>query len=187
MRQEGSLSDVRPFRGALTRTAAAAGVGVLAAWAALAFNAVGSIFVTGAPSELLHLLRVYATFHHGAEALRADVHAPAAIATSMFLYTATGALLGAPLYLVYRRWFGWHTAPWRALNAAWLGVVMWLVNYYAVLTWAQPLALRILRYEGERRPYITEHIPGWVAAVTHVTFVAVVLLLQEPTKLTPRE
>ena len=182
MQRAGSLSDVRPPRDTIRRLAAAAGVGVVAAWAALAFNAVGSIVVTGGPVEPLHLLRVYATFRYGAEALGADMHAPATVGTSILLYSVTGAAIGAPLYLVYRRWFGWHTATWRVLNSVWLGVAMWLVNYYGVLSWAQPLALRALRYGGEPRPYIAEHIPGWVAAATHVTFVGVVLLLQGPTK-----
>lgn len=184
MQLVGTPSEVHSSSDNLTDLVTAFGVGVIAAWAALGVNIVGSIVVTGAPSELLHLLRVYATFLHGAEALTADMRAPEVFATSMFLYMGTGALVAAPLYLAYGRWLGWHGHAWRLGNAVWLGVAMWLVNYYVVLSWAQPVALRLVRYEGEPRAYITEHIPGWVAALTHVTFVAVVLLLQERT---PRE
>jgi len=128
------------------------------------------------------MLRVYASIVYGAEALTSNVQAPAAFATAIFLYTVAGAVIGAPIYAIYRRRYGWHTIPWRLMNSLWLGMVMWLVNYYAILSWAQPLALRVLQYEGERRAYIPENVPGWVAAATHVTFVAVLLILQEPTE-----
>ncbi len=148
-------------------------VGVYAAWFSLAINVVGSLAVGNEP---LKLLRVYATFFMGAEALGQTASLGVALFLALILHSATGAVVGMPLYLVYHRRFGHHETLIRAANAVWLGVVMWLANYYLLLSWFQPMVLRWIAYDGDIRPYIIQNIPLWVAALTHIAFVQVVLL-----------
>jgi hypothetical protein len=49
---------------------------------------------------------------------------------------------------------------------------MWLVNFYGILSWLQPLIL------AEETSYIVANVPGWVAIATHVAFTETMLLLQ---------
>jgi hypothetical protein len=138
-------------------------IGAIAAWVALAFNALGS--------EILHrdpfrLMKYYATIFTGdlTEANRA-----AALMVAIGIHTITGALCGAPIHVVASRFFPGRGLKTRAAWGVVLGLVMWLVNFYGVLSWLQPLLVG--------RFYIGE-IPVWVAALTHVSFAVTVLVLQ---------
>ena len=51
-----------------------------------------------------------------------------------------------------------------------LGVVMWRINVYAILTWLQPIV--------SGGTWIIEEIPWWVALLTHVSFTLTMLVLQ---------
>jgi len=148
-------------------------VGVYAAWFSLALNVLGSLSVGQEP---LKLLRVYATFFMGAEALGQAANQGVTLFLALVLHSGTGAVVGMPLYLVYHRRFGHHETTMRAINGVWLGIVMWVVNYYLLLSWFQPMVLRWVAYDGEIQPYIIRNIPFWVAALTHIAFVEVVLL-----------
>jgi len=138
-------------------------IGALAAWISLALNALGSLILLGDP---FRLMKYYATIFTGdlTEANRA-----AELMVAIGIHTITGSLCGAPIHVVASRYF-----PGRGLitRVAWgvlLGLVMWVVNFYAVLSWLQPLLVG--------RFYIGE-IPIWVAALTHVSFAVTVLVLQ---------
>jgi riboflavin transporter FmnP len=144
-----------------------------AAWFSLALNVVGALALGQAP---LKLLRVYATFFMGAEALGQAANQGVKLFLALVLHSATGAVVGMPLYLVYHRRFGGHETVTRAINGVWLGVVMWLVNYYPLLPWFQPVVLGWVACDGEIQPYIIRKLPFWVAALTHIAFVEVVLL-----------
>ena len=95
----------------------------------------------------------------------------------MGLHLVTGAVVGMPLDAVYERVFSGHGRRWRALNGVWLGLVMWLINFYATLSWLQPGTLGVIGARGEASAYILAGMPAWVAALTHVCFVEIVLLL----------
>jgi len=58
------------------------------------------------------------------------------------------------------------------MTGLWLGIIMWLVNFYGILSWLQPLIL------GEPSSYIIQNIPWWIALLSHVAFTEIVLLLQ---------
>jgi hypothetical protein len=168
----------------LTQTRAGAGyllraliLGVLASWVALAFNVVGAITLGTTAPHLLKLLRVYATFFHGEPALTGEMSGGLVILISFLLYTTTGAVVGAPLTLVYERRFGTHGWYMRVIDGAWIGILMWVISFYGVLSWLQPLALRVVGYADEPRAFIPEHIPIWVGVATHICFVESVLVL----------
>jgi len=148
-------------------------IGVYAAWFSLALNVVGALALGQQP---LKLLRVYATFFMGAEALGDAANQGVTLFLALVLHSATGAVVGMPLYVLYHRRFAHHETMMRAINGLWLGLVMWLVNYYAILSWVQPMVLRWVAYDGDIQPYIIRNIPFWVAALTHIAFVEVVLL-----------
>jgi hypothetical protein len=50
-----------------------------------------------------------------------------------------------------------------------LALAVWAINFYGVMSWLQPLLF------GDR--WITDLIPWWVAAVTHLAFGWTVALL----------
>jgi len=138
-------------------------IGAIAAWAALAMNALGSQLIHGDP---FRLMRYYATIFTGGieETNRASV-----LVMAIGMHTITGAMCGAPIHVVFSRFFPRRPLPSRAAWGAGLGTVMWLVNLYAILSWLQPLLVG--------KFYINE-IPFWVAALTHIAFTVTVLLVQ---------
>ncbi len=168
-----SDTAVRPSRPLSYYLLMGSAVGVYAAWFSLALNVVGALALGQEP---LKLLRVYATFFMGAEALGQAANQGVALFLALVLYSATGAVVGMPLYVIYHRRFASHETMIRAINGVWIGLVMWLVNYYLVLSWFQPTVLKWVAYSGDIQPYIVRNVPFWVAVLTHVAFVEVVLL-----------
>ena len=142
-------------------------LGVLAAWCVLALNVVGAYLMGEDP---LALLRVYATILGGERA--AESSEAVVLVFALGVHTITGAICGAPIHLFYSRFRVDQGILGRLLVGVVLGVVMWVVNYYLVLTWLQPLLT------GEEGSYIVEHTPIWVAIANHVAFTTILLLLQ---------
>ena len=141
--------------------------GTLAASVALSMHVIGSSFLGEDP---LRLVRVYLSFGLGEQAL--DLPAGPAVALGCVLYLATGALLGSVVYLILAGPLSTWSLPRRALASAAMGIGMWLLNAYALLSWVQPLMV------GEA--WIVDAIPWWLGAVTHLVFVATVFLLALP-------
>jgi hypothetical protein len=138
----------------------------MAASISLLFNIIGSTMVGKHPLEII---RIYLTFPMGETALAID--SSSALAIGCVLYLGTGTILGAILHVILTRWL---TAPGlgrRILNVSVLVLVMWVVNYYAILSWLQPLL-----FGGN---WIVKTIPWWVAAATHLVF-GWSLLFMEP-------
>jgi hypothetical protein len=142
-------------------------LGVIASWVTLALNVLGAALFEDDP---LKLLRVYSTILGGAETYGS--RQAVVIIFALGLHTATGAICGAPIHVFYSRFFMGQRPFTRLLTGLWLGVVMWLVNFYAILYWFQPFLL------GTEASYIVENTPPWVAALTHIAFTETVLLLQ---------
>ncbi len=122
------------------------------------------------------LLRVYATFFMGGAPIDGASDIGVILGMAMGLHLATAAVVGMPLYVVYERVFGGHGLRRRALNGVWLGLVMWGINFYAILSWLQPTTLRVIGAQGEASAFILQAMPPWVAALTHICFVEIVLL-----------
>jgi hypothetical protein len=156
-----------PPRGYYTAYHALAGfvLGMFGAATSLLFNVVGSLVVGQHP---LQLIRVYLTFPLGEEALHAE--SGLALAIGCCLYLATGMLLGIPFQLVLTRWAATASFPMRLGVVSALALVVWVVNYYAILSWLQPLL-----FGGN---WIVNDVPWWVAALTHLVFGWTMLIVQ---------
>lgn len=132
--------------------------GMFAAFSSLLFNIVGAVLVGEPP---LRLIQVYLTFPLGEEALGVDNGL--ALVIGCCLYIATGMVLGVPFHLALTRFLpkGSSIASRLAL-ASLLGLALWVVNFYGILSWLQP------RLFGD--DWIVRLIPWWVAALTHLVF-----------------
>jgi hypothetical protein len=136
-------------------------LGMLGALASLLLNIVGSLIAGLHP---LQLIRVYLTFGMGERALglRLDKDGGLTLIIGCCLYIATGMVLGSLFQVVLSRLADTETFVKRMLIASILALAVWLVNYYFLLAWIQPLL-----FGGN---WILTQIPWWVAALTHLVF-----------------
>ena len=138
-------------------------LGLGAAAASLLFNVIGSVMVGRHPLELI---RIYLTFPMGETALKLD--SGFALAAGCCLYLATGMIGGIPFHMVLTRFFSTSSLVTRFVAATVLGLGVWLINFYGVLYWLQPLLIK-----GD---WIVRMIPWYVAVSTHLVFGWVILL-----------
>ena len=138
-------------------------LGGLGALVSLAFNVIGAPLF-GEPA--LQLIRVYLTFPMGAKALEADQGLVVFVGCT--LYLLTGAVYGVLFHLVMSLFFA--DAPFRKrfLVATFIGLGLWIVNFYLILSWLQPLLL-----DGN---WIVTMVPFWVGALTHLSFAWLMLI-----------
>ena len=108
----------------------------------------------------LDLIRVYLTFPMGARALQLDD--ASLLAIGCVLYLATGAFYGILIHLVLTLYFDDASAGKRFAVATGIGLGLWIVNFYLILSWLQPMLL------GGN--WIVSEIPWWVGAFTHLAF-----------------
>lgn len=137
-------------------------LGMLAAVASLVVNIVGALVVGLHP---LQLIRVYLTFGMGGRVLDLHLHGGEGglmLIIGCCLYIATGMLLGTLFQVVLSRFAGQAGLGQRMVLASALALTVWIVNYYLLLSWIQPLL-----FGGN---WIVALIPWWVAALTHLVF-----------------
>ncbi len=150
-------------------------LGAVAAGTSLLLNVIGALATGLHP---LQLIRVYLTFPLGEKALQME--SGIALAIGCCLYLATGMLLGMVVHVLLA-WDEFRTRQsslGRRLGVATvLGVAIWLVNYYALLSWIQPLLI------GGN--WIVEQIPWWVAVLTHLVFTWTLAVLYPLGKFVP--
>lgn len=108
----------------------------------------------------LELIRVYLTFPMGARALEVD--AGTVLSIGCVLYLVTGALYGILIHLLLNVYWEHATAGRRLLVATVLALALWVVNFYLILSWLQPMLL------GGN--WIVQLVPPWVGALTHLSF-----------------
>ena len=147
-------------------------LGFVGAASSLLFNVVGSLLIEQFP---LQIIRVYLTFPLGEPALSLDSGAALGIGTC--LYLATGSLYGILFHIVMSRGFETAPAARRFAVATALGLAVWVVNFYFVLSWLQPAL-----FGGN---WIVRLVPFWVAAATHLVFAWTMLLLEGLGKFVP--
>lgn len=151
-------------------------LGLFAAAASLLFNIVGAAMFGEHP---LQLIRVYLTFPMGEKALELDtVRDGFVLAAGCCLYLGTGMIGGIPFHLVLSRYFGAASGGRRFAVATALGLGVWLVNYYGVLYWLQPMLI------GGR--WIVDMVPVYVAVATHLVFGWTMLLVDQWGRFVPR-
>ncbi len=138
-------------------------LGMVAALVSLMFNIVGA---TIAGKDPLELIRVYLTFGLGGRALDPAFNNGLALAMGCVLYIATGMLLGIVFHVVLTRYASHATLLGRLVWTSVLAVAVWIVNFYLLLSWLQPLL-----FGGN---WITStdpvYLPWWVALATHLVF-----------------
>jgi len=147
--------------------------GAFAAAMSLLANIIGSMVIGQSP---LQLIRIYLTFPLGEEAFRYGDNT-VTLAIGVCLYLATGMLLGIPFQLILSKYFGRESFPTRFLVTTFMALIVWLINYYVILSWLQPLLI------GGN--WIVRDIPWWVAAATHLVFGWTILLAQPLGEFTP--
>lgn len=141
-------------------------LGLIGAASSLLFNIVGAAMVGKHPLELI---RVYLTFPLGEKALTQE--SGFILAAGCCLYLGTGMFGGIPFHLTLSRYFSEATTPVRFLVVSVLAIGVWLINYYGIIFWLQPVMI------GGR--WIIEQIPIWVAVLTHLVFGWTMLLVDQ--------
>lgn len=139
------------------------GQGALAGCVSLVLNVIGSMLwpaISGTAQHPLRLIQVYLTFPLGARAL--EFEAGSLLALGCLMYLATGMLYGMVFVLVLSYLLPNAGLGGRLVACSVLAIAVWAVNFYGILWWLQPWLLN-----GR---WITELIPWWVAALTHLAF-----------------
>lgn len=149
-------------------------LGMIGALSSLLLNVVGSVAVGQHP---LKLIQVYLTFGLGERALAAGSNDALALLIGCCLYVATGMVYGVPFQIAMSRLAPNADLMTRLLWASLLGLGLWIVNYYAILTWLQPLLF------GGR--WIVDEIPWYVGATTHLVFAWTMAMLYPYGKFLP--
>lgn len=145
-------------------------LGLIAASTSLLLNIVCAPMFGKHPLELI---RIYLTFPMGAKAMDLDTSENGFIlAAGCCLYLGTGMIGGIPFHMILSRFFDKSTFGKRFAVATMLGIGVWLINYYGILYWLQPLLI-----DGNR--YIVDQIPIVVAVMTHLVFGWTMLLVDE--------
>lgn len=137
-------------------------LGMLAACTSLLFNIVGATLLK-MPSPLW-LIRVYLTFPLGKGPLEEGFDNSLALAIGCCLYLATGMILGIPFHMALTRFADQSSLLVRLVAASIVALLIWLVAFYGILSWLQPLPA----FGGGS--YILDNTPWWVAAMTHLVF-----------------
>jgi hypothetical protein len=138
-------------------------LGMFGAATSLLANIIGSLVwssVRGEPQNPLRLIQVYLTFPLGEAALKIDTGVTLAIGCC--LYLATGMLYGMIFQVLLTRFTPNATLGGRLVFVTGLSLAVWLINFYGILSWLQPLL-----FGGS---WIVDEVPWWVAALTHLVF-----------------
>lgn len=145
-------------------------LGGVAAMVSLMFNVIGS---TVAGKHPLEIIRVYLTFPLGERALPLGSDSAKSafvigdgviLALGCCLYIGTGMVLGSLFHCVISRFAENKSLGTRLIWGSALGAIVWLINYYLILSWLQPAL-----FNGN---WITDNklLPWWVALATHLVF-----------------
>ena len=154
-------------------------LGMLGAVMSLLVNVVGALLFQK-PSAV-YLIQVYLTFNLGAKALEPEFSNSVALAIGCCLYIATGMMIGIPFHLILTYYTPNYTFWQRFAVGSALSIAIWLVMYYGVLSWLQPMLLAWVspntagphdpEYLAQHiQPFILQKVEWYVAAVTHLVY-----------------
>ena len=160
-RQEGFYGTYHAMAGAM--------LGFFASITSLIFNVIGAPIAGKHPLEII---RVYLTFPLGEKVLGITgqqenlyvIGDGVVIACGCCLYIATGMLLGIPIQMFLARFVPNANLFARLIVATIVSLLIWLVNFYVILSWLQPMLF------GGDWIVNQEYLPWWVAAATHLVF-----------------
>jgi hypothetical protein len=140
-------------------------IGVLGSLTSFIFHVLGSLLVRQDP---LLFLRVYGTVFLGAKALTTeDLNFFMLVAVVHF---SVGACAGAVFHVLVN-WLVPERPIVHVVLGAVYGLLMWVVNFYVVLSWLQPMLVG--------QAFVLELMPIWVSALTHLIY-GLTLGLLEP-------
>lgn len=134
-------------------------LGIFGATTSLLFNVVGSLIVGQHP---LKLIQVYLTFPLREKALSTEFDTGMALAIGCCLYLGTGMFLGIPVHIILGKFANRAGVISRLIVASIFGLALWVVNFYVILSWLQPLL-----FGGN---WIVEQVPWSVGMLTHLVF-----------------
>ncbi|MCC6579400.1 MAG: hypothetical protein IT440_03105 [Phycisphaeraceae bacterium] len=158
------------------QTVAGLTLGGLGAMVSLGVNILGALIV-GVPP--LKLIQVYLTFPMGQRALELGPHeAGAAYFVGCLLYLVTGGLYGIGFHLFMTWYYDDANFSKRFIVGSVVGLGIWFVNFYLVLSWLQPALL------GGN--WIVREVPIWIGAGTHLVFAWTMVLVQNWSAFDPR-
>ena len=141
-------------------------LGGVGAIVSLLFNVVGSVLFDKNPFELI---KVFMTFPMGGSAMTSD--SDVTLLIGIILYIVTGAFYGIVFEVLMYRFFSKSTRAKRIGVAIIIGLAIWIVNFYGILSWLQPML-----FGGN---WILSEIPFWVAALTHIVFALAMVFIGE--------
>jgi hypothetical protein len=142
-------------------------LGFVGAAVSLLFNVIGAPLADEHP---LQLIRVYLTFPMGDAALTATDGL--LLTVGCILYLVTGGLYGIVFHLVMSTLLPDATRAKRFIAGSLMGLGLWVVNFYLILSWLQPTLM------PDARHLIVSQVPWWVAALTHLVFAWTMLLIE---------
>jgi hypothetical protein len=144
-------------------------LGMIGASVSLLANVIGAVLVGEPP---LKLIQVYLTFPMGERALQitTDPDKGMLYFVGCLLYLVTGGFYGILFQLVMTWYFRQAPLLKRLIVGSVLGLVLWIVNFYLILSWLQPVLL------GGN--WIVSEIPIVVGAGTHLLFAWTMVLVQ---------
>jgi hypothetical protein len=154
-------AEVRAGGGISTFTVGSV-AGFLGAITCLICNIAGALVLGVEP---LRLLRIYATILEGRRAL--DISRDDFFIAAFALHIVTGILFGTIFALGARKFCAGLQCD--ILAGAGYGIAIWLVNFYGILSWLQPLL--------HGSAFILTEIPIAVALLTHVSYGLTVALV----------
>lgn len=129
-------------------------IGTMGALTSFFFNVIGSMFVNQDP---MMLIRVFGTLFKGREALVTEDQN--FIMLVLLVHFTVGAAGGAVYHVLVNLRCADRSYGQKVLLGVGWGLVIWIVNFYLILSWLQPM------YVGEA--FILRMIPIWVAVFTH--------------------
>lgn len=147
-------------------------LGTMGAINSFLFNLVGSFVVNQDP---MLLLRVLGTFFIGESAL--TTHDMTFLMLVMLTHLSVGAVAGAIFHLVLNLLWPRLSGLGLLLVSAGFGVLLWVVTFYGVIAWLQPMLVG--------QAYILQMMPVWVALLTHVVYGMTLGLLQPMGRFVP--
>lgn len=144
-------------------------LGIFGGVVSLLVNVIGAPLADKNPLEII---RIYLTFPMGEKALQLTQAAESVyviddgviLAIGCCMYLATGMFLGIPFQMFFARFAARGSLVSRLVIATVLSLLIWVVNFYAILSWLQPALF------GGNWIVDSSILPWWVAAVTHLVF-----------------
>jgi hypothetical protein len=140
-------------------------LGTMGAITSFIFNVVGSFIIAQDP---MLILRVFGTFFIGQNALTTDNLN--FLMLVLLTHLIVGAVGGAVFHVIINRKFADRSSVQKVLYGALFGCAIWLINFYGIIWWLQPLLVG--------QAYILRLMPFWVAALTHIIYGLTLGLLQ---------